>query len=610
MTSHGDNEVCVRGEPRLRRVLPAILLAMLCAGSALAQIDADAAEVQAEMRLVPGDVLGRDEIATLEIKITTQGNQLPAIPDPIFELENFRIVGGPSQSTGLTILNGRPSASRALSWQLLPRKLGKARVHSGSVTIEGQKIRLRNQEVEVVENPPPRRRTSRDPLDRFFSNDPFSDSPRRRRSRRAPEAPKILLKAEVSPRRPYVGEQVIYTLSLYTQADINPVNPENFPDFKGFWVQVIPQPDQLRPQMVDLDGERFGKVILIQRALFPRRAGAFEVEEVRARMVARIPDNGPFGSLMPRRREIVRTSNPVTIEVRELPSPEPPGFQGAVGDLRLSAELAPSTLEVGDAATLTLTLEGEGHLQGIAAPEIPELPGVEVFPPQQQSSEELRGRTIIGRRVWSFVLMPERAGTWELPGITVPFFDPRTETYRDAATSPFPLIVRGSTSATAGGGADVELHPIRTAALPAVDDGARGFAAALPWLFVLPWALALGLWALRRRGDGGGAGAARRHLLHRLDEAAHEERARPAAALIEDAWRDFLSERYEVPPGTPSPRWSELLRQHGVKPDTADALVAFADDLHYLRYAPKLSSVDELRGELLERSRKLAKEVG
>ena len=39
------------------------------------------------------------------------------------------------------------------------------------------------------------------------------------------------------------------------------------------------------------------------------------------------------------------------------------------------------------------------------------------------------------------------------------------------------------------------------------------------------------------------------------------------------------------------------------------ALVKLADDLHYLRYAPKLSSTDGLKRELVERSRKLARNL-
>ncbi len=577
---------------------------------------AGAEKVTTEVTLDPDGVLGIDEVTVLEIKISVEGAQVPSIPDPVFELDNFRIVGGPTQSTGLTIVNGRPSAKRALSWQLKPRKLGTARVHSVRITIEGQEIEAPERQVRVVRQAPRNRRGSKssDPFDRIFddSDEAASDSRYRRSprrpSRRRLEPPQIFLRAVASPSRPYVGQQVIYTLNLYTQVDIHSVNPEDFPDFKGFWARVIPQPDQLQPEMVEYEGERFGRVVLIQRALFPRRAGDFEVEPITARMVARIPDSGPFGSLTPRSREIVRESNGVTVRVRDLP-PAPAGFQGAVGQIELKADLTPAELEVGEAATLTLELSGQGHLQGIPAPQIPEIPGIEVFPPQQQSHESLDGKKVHGRRTWSFVLVPERPGQWQLPSIGIPYFDPRRERYEVASSPRVALTARGASIAPVTGG-HVELHPIRTGALPAIGDGWRAVEGAVPWLFGLPWLAAAVVFAVRRRSANDNARPARRRLLARLGEAAGEPRPRQAAAEIENAWREFLHDRWEIPPGSPSTQWGELLVDRGMASDGAQALVKLADDIHYLRYAPKLSSISELQEELLERSRKLARAVG
>ena len=53
-----------------------------------------------------------------------------------------------------------------------------------------------------------------------------------------------------------------------------------------------------------------------------------------------------------------------------------------------------------------------------------------------------------------------------------------------------------------------------------------------------------------------------------------------------------------------------MLAARGVESQVAGDLVKLADDLHYLRYAPKLSSTEELQRELVERSRKLARAVG
>ena len=583
------------------------LILSLAARPSVAQV------TKAEIQLEPSPQIGLDELAILRIKI--EGNHQGSQPIPEFELQNLEVVAGPSQSTSLTIFNGVPSSSLTLSWRLRPQALGTASVYSASVRVGDQVMVLDKQSLEVVENAPARARTGRldpfsDPFDRSGTRSPFEDlidrrqRQRRQRQRRQPKAPEVFLQAVATPENPYVGQQVVYTLYLFTQVDVRSVNPSSLPSFKGFWSREIPQPDQSLPEMVVQDGERFGKVVLLERALFPRRAGDLEIEPVVARLAAMVPDSSIFGSLMPRAREISRSSNAVTLNVRELPA-SPGNFHGAVGRLSLTTELSPNELEVGDAATLTVTLKGRGHLQGIPVPELPELAGIKVFPPQQDSAETLEGQWVAGRRTWSFVLVPERPGDWQIPALEIPYFDPGREEFRAAAGEPLELSVKGSTSLVREG-QTVDLHPIRTAALPAGGGGAWSLARIAPALLGLPWLL-IGLILFARYRGGAGTGNSRKKLLAGLGTAASDERPRQAAAAIETLWRDFLAERWEIPPGTPSPQWGQLLQQKGVHESNAKELVQLADDLHYLRYAPKLSSTEELRQELVSRSRKLAR---
>lgn len=592
---------------RWSAVLLCGLLSSLATRPAVAQV------TKAEIQLEPSPEIGLDELAILRIKI--EGSHQGSQPIPEFELQNLEVVAGPSQSTSLTIFNGVPSSSLTLSWRLRPVALGSASVYSASVRVGDQVMVLDRQTIEVVKNAPARAHSGRldpfsDPFDRPGTRSPFEDlidrrqRQRRQRQRRQPKAPEVFLEAVATPQSPYVGQQVVYTLYLFTQVDVRSVNPSSLPSFKGFWSREIPQPDQSMPEMVVQDGERFGKVVLLERALFPRRAGELEIEPVVARLAAMVPDSGIFGSLMPRAREISRSSNAVTLNVRELP-PSPGSFHGAVGRLSLSTELSPTELEVGDAATLTVTLEGRGHLKGIPVPELPELAGIKVFPPQQESAETLEGQWVAGHRTWSFVLVPERPGEWQIPALEIPFFDPSREEFRTAAGEPLRLSVKGSTSLVREG-QTVDLHPIRTAALPAGGGGAWSLDRVAPTLLGLPWLMiGLILWA-RTRG-GAGSGNSRKKLLAGLGTAASDERPRQAAAAIETLWREFLAERWEIPPGTPSPQWGQLLQQKGVSESNAQQLVQLADDLHYLRYAPKLSSTEELRQELVSRSRKLAR---
>ncbi len=220
------------------------------------------------------------------------------------------------------------------------------------------------------------------------------------------------------------------------------------------------------------------------------------------------------------------------------------------------------------------------------------------------SKESVEGGNVSGERTWSFVLVPDRPGKWQLPEVEVPYFDPAQERYRTASATAPALTVKASTQPAASNGP--ELEPTRTADLTA--PGADHWFGAWPWLFALPFILMAAVFLARRRGFG--QRQERQRLLKRLRGAATSSRPRQAAAEIEEAWRDFLHDRWQLPLGSPSTRWGSLLGARGAGRAAADELVKLADDLHYLRYAPKLSSTEELQRELVERSRKLARALG
>lgn len=573
---------------------------LLLASPVLAQ------DLQPRLRL-SAEEIGLDEVLLLEISIEGASAQ-GAHFDAAFELDNLRLRGGPSQATSMQIVNGSSSTSRSLTWQLTPNEVGKASISNVVVQIGNQEVAIEGRQINILEQAPENRRRQQrrnDPFAGLRSADPFEDFFSRRRPQRQRQTtpPKISLRATASPAKPYIGQQVIYTLYLYTQANISSMQPDELPEFKGFWMHELPQPE-FEPEQIELDGETYTRVRLLERALFPRRAGEFEIEPILITLDAQIPERGSF-TIFSRSQQIRRQSNGVTIDVQPLPDP-PAGFGGAVGQLQLQTALEPTDIEVGEATTLTIELAGQGHLQGIAAPTLPEIPGLKLFPPQQKSGERVRRKKVVGQRTWSYVLVPERPGDWTLPAIEIPYFDPKTGTYKTARSADQQLRVSGARSLARSGGDTVDLHPIRSAALPAVARPAIGTMA--PWLFALPWLLG-GILLLLRRRRGSGHGAARKELRQSLERAAREERPRQAAAAIEQAWREFLEQRWQIPPGTPSTQWGRRLVECGVRPKPAQELVQLGDDLHYLRYAPKLSSTSELRQELVERSRKLLRMV-
>jgi hypothetical protein len=608
---------------------------------ALHTASAHAAEVEVTARLDP-QVVAPGGVAVLTI-VASGGASLGRLAsDPEFELTNLERASGVSRSEQFSFVNG--AASRSLTLRIALRagaagegKVTRLRVQSGDSSID-----LPDQLVSIDANAPPPRAVTPpvDPFESFFA-DPFGRS----RPVAPQRAPKVFARSEIEPREVYVGQQAIYTLYLYTQTDIVSVDPDQLPEFRGFWARDVPRPaaDQRpRPEQVEVDGEAFTRFPLLQKALFPLEAKTYEIAPVDLRLAVRVPQVG-LGGLLQQVTQVDRRADAVQLVAKSLP-PAPANDSGAVGSMRLEATLDPPRLEVGQAATLSLVLAGEGNLQGVRDPQLPALAGVQVFPPQQESIDEVRGRTVRGRRTWKWVLVPTEPGSWTIAPVEMGFFDPKLQRYQTTAS---PALTLAATAALA-------TRPAASAAPPASTDdasvaapsGARSWMQWLPWVLAAIFGTALVVLLRRRQpttvvmaptaaatapGDERSSQpiglpplpiatepaleptnsnpnaistAGLKELVAALERATQEERPRAFAGAVEEVIRQWLDLRWNVPASTPVARWSETLRERGAVAE-GELLRRLAEELRYLRYAPELGTHGAVRDTALANARRL-----
>jgi hypothetical protein len=587
---------------------PALAGILFLLALAIPAIPARAGEVEVKATLEP-EVIGIDQTAVFTIEVRGEGVSSLRFR-PSLQLDNLEDAGGPSQFEDMRWTNGHFTRTFRLSWQLRPQGLGKAGVHNVTVQIQDKQVQLPDREIRVQKEPTPQAQPQRnrddedDPFKQFFGRMPI---PHWRPEQ--PQEPVVFLRAEVQPQQPVVGQQVLYTIYLFTREDIANIAPAGLPAFKGFWVQDIPIPQHPPMEMVELDGRRYGRVPLIQKALFP--LGAFAIEGATLDLTVEHYDRSLFFGPAIARPETVRLrTEGQTLNVQPLP-PAPPGFAGAVGQLALTARLEPQQLRLGEAATLTVQLGGSGNLQGLPEPKVTAPSGLTLYPPQREGKDEIAGTTVRGRRSWSYVVVPGRTGSYRLEAPRVPYFDPVSREYRTATAPALDLTALPRPKVGFVGAGSSEPHPVRTAALAARNLGSRRWARLLPWLFALPSGLALVFLLLRRRpvhtGNPSHAGPAAR-LEQALAEVA-AERPRQVAARLEEAWREFLAERWEISRSTPAAKWSTVLAGHQVDDASLAEVEALLDELDYLRHAPQLSTTDTLRAEALARSRRLLRQL-
>ena len=88
------------------------------------------------------------------------------------------------------------------------------------------------------------------------------------------------------------------------------------------------------------------------------------------------------------------------------------------------------------AATWVVTASSFGNLRGLEPP-VPSLPaGIRLFAPRPESSESVGGGRIRTELPWSYVLVADRPGRYELPAVELGWFDPAAGADRIARSEP------------------------------------------------------------------------------------------------------------------------------------------------------------------------------
>ncbi len=157
--------------------------------------------------------------------------------------------------------------------------------------------------------------------------------------------------------------------------------------------------------------------------------------------------SGSFGFFgAPRIEQLSVVSTQPELTIKPLPGNAPAGFNGAVGDFKLTAKVVPATANVGDPVTWTLTLEGTGNW-----PEIAGLPPRDVSrdfqvvqPKAKKTNSE--GKLFEATLVEDVVLIPTKPGSYRIGPVNFACFDPRTGDYKTLTSDAVTVTITGGTA--------------------------------------------------------------------------------------------------------------------------------------------------------------------
>ena len=357
---------------------------------------------------VSKNTLGINERLQIDFLMNEDGDNFKP---PSFE--NFKVVGGPSQSISNSWINGERTYSKTYTYFLAPKKRGSANIGQASIEVKGVIYKTSPIEINVtaaVDVP-------KDPNDPEYL---ASES--------------IDLVAEISKTDPYLNEaiSVVYKLYIAENTGIRTWNEIDKPRYNDFWSQNI-DVKELKVQEGLYKGENYRFVVLKKTVLFPQKTGELSLEPLTLDISVEVPSNRRdiFG-----RRATTTVNRTVTagnrnIEVKPLPKQgRPENFSGAVGEFDFKVESSKKTLTASEAFNLKLEVSGKGNLMLFELPE-PILPSsLEIYDPEHSEDIKTSLNGTKGRILDNYTIVTNESGQYPIPPISFSFFNPKTKRYK------------------------------------------------------------------------------------------------------------------------------------------------------------------------------------
>ncbi len=387
----------------------------------------------------------------------------------ITSIPDFDIVAGSSTSHSTQIINWRASVSSSEMYTLSPRTVGTFIIPAFLVRVGGKEYKTKPISVTVkkgslLSNQQRQRRSS--PFDMF--NDKMFNPPAA--VRRPVTADSLFVACELSKPVAYVGEAVVVSYRIYSRVSVARLGIREMPDFTGFLTEDVGQNHVLNRKTRTINGVPYNTAVIFRKIVFPTKTGRLPLPQP----VFGIQVGDPY-SFFPG-EPVQRKSRSATLTVYPLPTPEAPGFSGAVGRFQLSVSFNQNHVKMGDSITGTVTVSGEGDFNTIPLMFPSRVDGFRMFRPSSPELKRDPENPLRGEKTWKIVLVPQKVGTLVIPGTKMTFFNAASKEYITRETKPIEIFVEKGTVSSVSvlpgtGGSEVvavsnDIEYIRTGGVP------------------------------------------------------------------------------------------------------------------------------------------------
>ncbi len=367
----------------------------------------------------------------------------------IKEIPNCRFLFGPAimQSSSDITTNGkrRHSSSVRYTYTYRAEKQGSVKISAANAIVGGKTLSTRPVSLEIL--PPDRSATNTSgnrtqsvqvyDIDTQTADKPIGHND-------------VFVRIVLSKPSAYVQEGVLCSIKLYSKYQISKFLTNVQPSYNGFMAQEVPV--QLQGKFENVNGENYYSYVVKQSVLFPQQSGQLKISSgsYELTVVQFETINTAFGRMRsPVEKTIKLQSNSASLDVRELPTPRPADFTGAVGNFKVSCVLPENQVRTNEASSVKIVVSGSGNLKGLTMPKFNFPSQFDMYDPQTVVSANPSGSTLTGKVEAEYTFVPQSVGTFKIEGTSFSYFNPASEKYEHVNVEGFNLNVAKGTASNA-----------------------------------------------------------------------------------------------------------------------------------------------------------------
>jgi len=380
--------------------------------------------------------IGIDDVLIYTIKI--KGNNNPNVPD-IPQNKNFKITQS-QRGSEFSMINGLSSYYTNFTFYLSPKQIGMLKLAPVSYVYNGKTYKTKGFNIEVVKGrikaSNSNRRMGNRGLRSLF-DDSFEDafnSPFRRRTQPKQEID-VFLKTNISKQEVNKGEQILFTIYLYSRNRLTNVNLISDQSFPGFFQEWKPLDRQIDSSNKEYNGKIYQVYKIREVALFPTKIGELTIPSLK--FAVNLYD--PYAFAFSNSKKIFLTTKEVKIQSTNFKGQ----FGLTVGSYTMNLSVPKKKIDINEILTVKLKIEGIGNIKTVPIPEFEPNPFFKVFEPVIKREFHFSKRGVEGSISSEMTLNFKKKGAILLPSLKLKVYDPYKKKIIVLKTQPVHIIVSG-----------------------------------------------------------------------------------------------------------------------------------------------------------------------